>query len=85
MSVGLKLEHIEAPGAVIDVEAAIDEIVSVAIVLLSSHRIGQSHLLAAKFREWQRQSALPLVSGVVDDDKIAPAALFRPGVGDEAV
>jgi hypothetical protein len=36
-------------------------------------------LLAAEFRESQRQSALRLISGVIDDDDIAAAVLASPG------
>ena len=68
----------------IDEETVIDEIAAVAIVHLGSHHIGQAHLPAAKFREWQGQPALPLVSGVIDDDDIPAAVLAGPGIGDES-
>src|SRR6516225_7399476 len=62
-----------------------NEIGAVAIVNLGPHSVGQAYLPAAKFREWQRQSALPLVSGVIDDDDMAGAVLTGPGRGDEAI
>jgi hypothetical protein len=52
----------------IDVEAVIDQIAAIAVVNLGPHCIAQAHLLAAKFGKWQRQSALSLVSSVIDDD-----------------
>jgi len=85
MSVGLQLKHVEVPGTVIDEETIINEVGAVAIVNLGPHSVGQAYLPAAKFREWQRQSALPLVSGVIDDDDMAASVLASPGIGDEAV
>ena len=85
MSVGLQLKHVEVPGTVIDEETIINEVGAVAIVNLGPHSVGQAYLPAAKFREWQRQSALPLVSGVIDDDDMAGAVLTGPGRGDEAI
>src|ERR1700720_2985982 len=80
-----QLEHIELPWDMIDVEAVICEFAAVAVVNLGPHQIGQADVPAAEFRESQRQSALPLVSGVIDDDDIAAAVLASPGVGDKAV
>src|SRR5215470_1753757 len=73
------------PGSVIDVEAVIDDFRTVAIINLGPHQVGQAHLPAAEYREWQLQPALRLVSGVVDDDDMAAAVLAGPGVGDEAI
>ena len=81
-----QLEHVELPWGVIDIEAVIYEFAAVAVVNLGPpHQIGQADLLAAEFRESQRQSALRLVSGVIDDDDIAAAVLASPGVGDKVV
>src|SRR6516162_3498996 len=85
MSVGLHLKYVEVPGTVIDEEAILNEIGAGAIVNLGPHSVGQAYLPAAKFREWQRQSALPLVSSVIDDDDMAGAVLTGPGRGDEAI
>ena len=85
MSVGLHLKYVEVPGTVIDEEAILNEIGAGAIVNLGPHSVGQAYLPAAKFREWQRQSALPLASGVIDDDDMAGAVPTGPGRGDEAI
>ena len=69
----------------IDVEAGIDEFATVAIVNLGPHDIGEAHLPAAKFRERQRQPALALVSGVIDDDDMAATIVAGPGIGDKFV
>src|SRR6516164_7995392 len=81
----LQLKHVEVPGTVIDEETVINKVGAVAIVNLGPHSVGQAYLPAAKFREWQRQSALPLVSGVIDDDDMAGAVPTGPGRGDEAI
>src|SRR5580704_14527205 len=80
-----QLEHVELPWGVIDVEAVIYEFAAVAVVNLGPNQIGQADLLATEFRESQRQSALRLVSGVIDDDDIAAAVLASPGIGDKIV
>src|SRR6516164_10697588 len=85
MSVGLHLKYVEVPGTVIDEEAILNEIGAGAIVNLGPHSVGQAYLPAAKFQEWQRQSALPLASGVIDDDDMAGAVLTGPGRRDEAI
>src|SRR5580693_3033982 len=79
-----QLEHVELPWGVIDVEAVICEFAAVAVVNLGPHQIGQADLLAAEFRESQRQSALRLVSGVINHDDMAAAVLASPGVRDKA-
>src|SRR5437660_23128 len=38
-----------------------------------------------QFRERQRQAALRLVAGVIDDDEMAAAGITGPGISDEAV
>src|SRR6516225_7209154 len=85
MSVGLQLKHVEVPGTVVDEETLINEIGAGAIVNLGPHSVGQAYLPAAKFREWQRQSALCLAAGIIDDDDMAGAVLTGPGRGDEAI
>src|ERR1700730_5155690 len=80
-----QLEHVVMPGGVIDVEAGIDQLAAVAIVDFGPHDIGQTHWFAAEFRERQRQAALRLVAGVIDDDEMAAAGITGPGIGDEAV
>src|SRR5271167_2228346 len=73
------------PGSVINVETVLDEFAAVAIVNLGPHYIGEAHLLAAQFREWQKQAALPLVAGIIDDDEMVAAVLAGPGEGDKAI
>jgi hypothetical protein len=85
MSVCLQLKHVEVPRTVIDEETIINEVAAVAVVNLDPHHICQAYLLATQFRNWQRQFALPLVSGVIDDDDMAAAVLAGPGIDDEAV
>ena len=69
----------------IDVETALHELAAVAIIDLGPHGIGKTYLLAAGLRELQRQTALPLVAGVIDDDDITVARLASPGVGNKVV
>ena len=57
-------EHVSVPGAVIDVEAVINEFRTAAIIDLGPHDIGKAHLFAAQFRERQRQAALPRLVGM---------------------
>ena len=80
-----QLEHVEVPGGVIDVEAVIDKLGAVALVDLAPHHIGQAHLPTVHFGEGQRQAALSLVAGVIDDDDMTAAVFAGPGIGDEAI
>ena len=73
------------PRGVIDVETAVDHFAAIAIVNLGPHQISQAHWLAAKFREGQRQPALSLVIGIIDDDEMAGARITNPGAGNEVV
>jgi len=83
--VDLQSKNVQVPGGVIDVETAIDELVAVAVVNLRPHEIGEANLPTAKLGEWQRQPALTLISGIVDDDDMATAGRSGPGVGDKPV
>jgi hypothetical protein len=81
----VQLEHVEMPRSVIYVETAVDHIAAIAIVNLGPHQISQTHWLAAKFREAQRQPALPLAVGIIDDDEVAGARIANPGIGNKVV
>ena len=80
-----QLEHVEVPRSVIDLEAIVDNVAAVAIIKLGPHHISQAHWLAAKFREGQRQPALTLVIGVIDDEEMAGARIGNPGACNEVV
>ena len=73
------------PRSVIDAETAIGDLAAVAIVNLGPHQISQTHWLIAKFEEGQRQPALSLVIGIIDDDEMAGARITNPGAGNEVV
>src|SRR6516162_7407621 len=81
----LHLEDIELPGRVIDVEAGIDDLATVALIDLSPHQIGQAYSLAGKLDERHRQSALSLIAGIIDDNEMAGATVAGPGVSNEVV
>src|SRR5437588_333053 len=76
---GSQRERVEMPRSVVDEEAGTGQLAAVAIVNLAPHYISEMHLPAAKFGDWQRQAALRLVSGVIDDYGVAAAAGTGPG------
>src|SRR5271156_3117726 len=73
------------PGRVVDVEPRIGDLAAIAIVDLSAGQVGQSYRLVAELGKRQRQAALPLVAGVIDNDDMAAFVLSGPGVGDKAI
>ena len=73
------------PGSVIDVEAVVHEFVAIAIIHLGAQDIGHAYLPATQLRERQRQAALRLVAGVIDDNNSAGAVITGPDKGDKAV
>src|ERR1700730_2361475 len=73
------------PRSVIYVETAVDHISPVEIVNLGPHQISQTHRLAAKFWEGQRQPALSLAVGIIDDGEMSGAIVASRGKGDEVL
>ena len=84
-SSGAQLKYVEVPWGVIDEEAVIGEIASVAMMDLRHHDIREPHLPTSQFGERQEQPTLPLVSGVIDDDDVPAACLADPGTSDKAI
>ena len=73
------------PRGVVDVEAAADQLATVAIVNFAAKQIGQANLPAAQLKKRQRQAALALIAGVIDDDEISRAVVPGPGVCNKIV
>src|SRR6516164_386229 len=84
-SARLHSKYVEVPGGVIDVEPGTRQLAAVAIVNLRAHEIGKAHLLTAKLGKGQLQPALPLISGIIDDDNVSAALGALPAIGDEIV
>src|ERR1700716_1466751 len=81
----LNLEHIDAPGGLIDIEPAASQIVAVALVDFVVDHVLEAKAPAAQFRKRQHQVALAASWGVVHDDDMRNAVLAGPGTGHEAI
>src|SRR6516225_8673276 len=73
------------PRSVIDVEPGIDEFAAGAIINLRPYDIDQAHLFIAELAKRQRQPALSLIGGIIDDDHMAIAVRTSPGIGHKLV
>src|SRR5690349_11682054 len=75
-------EYIKMPGTMIDVETVIEDIGPIPIVHFISHQIGQAHLPIFQFRKRQKEPALCLVVGIVDNDDVSTVITAGPGTRD---
>src|SRR5262245_30078971 len=79
------LEHVAAPRGQVEIETSRQQLVSVTLVAGRTHEVPESHGTASQLWKRQVHVALTLVSGVVDGDEPALAAVPFPRPGDEAV
>lgn len=53
-SVCMQREHVEVPGRMIDVEAMVNEVATIAIINLGPREVGKAHLFGAQIRPWKQ-------------------------------
>jgi hypothetical protein len=53
------LEHVDLPRGLVDVEAATDQIATIAMVKFAAHQIREKQLPLLQFGEWQAKITLP--------------------------
>ena len=82
---GLDLEHVDAPGRLIDIEPAARQIVAVPQIDFVADPVREAKAPAAQVRKRQHQPALAASSGVVHDDEMGKAVRAGPGTGHEAI